>query len=168
MVLTRIADSIDWFNRTIGQAVGWLVLAMVLVQFLVVLFRHVFGLNSVGVQEAIVFMHGMVFMLAAAYILQIDKHVRIDIFYANSSSGRRRAINAVGTVFFLIPLMVLIGVMAWPYVAGSWRILEGSPDSGGLPVRYLQKSAILVFAVMMAMQGLAIILRVVVGKSQNR
>ncbi len=155
----RFLELIDGFNARVGNAVGWLVLAMVLLQFAIVLLRHVFGLSFLQMQEMVIFMHGFVFMLAAALVLQIDKHVRVDIFYERASPRRKALVNLVGSALLLIPLMTVIWLFAWPYVMESWLVFEGSPDPGGFGFLYLQKSAILLFAAMTGLQGLAILVR---------
>lgn len=166
--MQRLADLIDLVIRRIGSAVIWLVLIMVFLQFFVVIFRYVFGVNSIEAQESITILHGLIFMIAAAYVLQLDKHVRVDIFYADRSLRTKNAINMLGAILFLIPMAFIIWNYSWPYVGESWLIFEGSPDAGGLRVRYLQKSAILVFAALMALQGISILLRGLLGISAGR
>ena len=156
--MEKTTDLIDMVIRRIGSAVIWLVLITVFLQFFVVIFRYVFGINSIEAQETITILHGLIFMIAAAYVLQLDKHVRVDIFYAGCSVRTKSMINMLGALLFLMPMAFIIWYYSWPYVGESWQILEGSPDTG-LRVRYLQKSAILVFAALMGLQGISILLR---------
>lgn len=151
-----LANFIDWFNTTVGRGLAWLTLGIVLVQMGVVIARYVFGLGSIWAQESITYMHGFLFMLAAAYTLKLDGHVRVDIFYREAPPRRKAMVNLFGSLFFLIPVCLLIFYIAWPYVAQSWSILEGSQETSGIQGRYLQKTAILAFAAMMALQGLSI------------
>ncbi len=157
--MEKTAELIDLVIRRIGSAVNWLVLIMVFLQFFVVIFRYVFGVNSIEAQESITILHGLIFMIAAAYVLQLDKHVRVDIFFTDRSLLTKNVINMLGSILFLIPMSIIIWNYSWPYVGESWLIFEGSPDAGGLQVRYLQKSAILVFAALMGLQGISILLR---------
>ncbi len=150
---------IERTNRQLARVAAWLMLAMVLVQFVIVAGRYVFGLNSLIMQETVIIVHGLVFMLAAAQVLQDDKHVRVDIFYAGASKRKQGAINLAGTIFLLLPFAVIVLWHSMPYVVQSWKILEGSPDMDGLHLRYLQKTAILVFAATLGLQGLAMIVR---------
>ena len=156
--MQKIADLIDLVVRRIGGVAIWLVVFIVYLQFLVVIFRYVFGVNSIEAQETITILHGLVFMLAAAHVLQTNKHVRVDIFYAGLSPRAKTLVNMVGAILLLIPLSLVVWYYSWPYVGESWRILEGSPDTG-LRVRYLQKSAIMIFALLMGLQGVSIVLR---------
>ncbi|MBJ3776027.1 TRAP transporter small permease subunit [Acuticoccus mangrovi] len=157
--METVAALIDGFNRCVGKVVSWLVLTMVLVQFGVVLARYVFGTGDLWAQESIVYMHGFLFMLAAAYTLSEDGHVRVDIFYRSASLRYRAIVNLVGALFLLIPVSITILIASWNYVASSWRILEGSMESSGIPGVFLLKTAIPVFGVMMAAQGVVMILR---------
>ena len=154
--MRRLAGVIDALNERIGRAVSWLALLIVLIQFAVVVGRYVFGVGSIWVQELIIYLFGFLFMLAAAYTLRHDGHVRVDIFYREAPPRRKAIVNLVGSIVFLIPICLLILWAAWPYVMQSWAILERSQESSGIPARYLQKTAILVFAVLMALQGLSV------------
>lgn len=152
-----LARAIDRLNETIGVTVAWLALILVLVEFTVVLMRYVFGIGSVKMQESIVYMHAIIFMVAAGYTLLHNGHVRCDIFYAAASPRRQALIDLLGVAVFLLPMCVLIVWAAWPYVAQAWRVREGSPEGSlGIPGVYLLKSVILVFAGLVALQGLAL------------
>jgi TRAP-type mannitol/chloroaromatic compound transport system permease small subunit len=155
----------DGLNRQIARFVKWLALAMLLVQFGVVLGRYVFGVNSIAVQELILYMHATLFMLGAAYTLQVDKHVRVDIFYARLTPARRRFIDILGHVFFLIPSMLALLYWSWPSVANSWAILEGPISVGGLKAVFLMKSLIPLFAVTLVLQSLAQLVKLVSGET---
>jgi TRAP-type mannitol/chloroaromatic compound transport system permease small subunit len=150
-----VASLIDGLNERIGRSVAWLALLIVLVQFLVVVGRYVFGVGSIWLQELITYMFGFLFMLGAAYTLRHDGHVRVDIIYREATPRTKAIVNLVGSIAFLIPICALIFWIAWPYVMQSWAILERSQESSGIPARYLQKTAILAFAVLMGLQGLS-------------
>jgi len=154
--LQRIASILDGFSNRLGQAVSWIVLLMVLIQFAVVIMRYVFGVGSIWMQESIIYMHSLVFMLAAGYTLLHDEHVRVDIFYREASPKYKAAVNLAGTILFLWPMCWLIWDAAYPYVSLSWTIREGSPETSGIPAVYLLKSVILAFAVLVALQGVSL------------
>jgi TRAP-type mannitol/chloroaromatic compound transport system permease small subunit len=157
--LQGLAHAIDRLNETIGVTVAWLALATVLVEFTVVLMRYVFGVGSVKMQESIVYMHGIVFMGAAGYTLLHNGHVRCDIFYAAASPQRKALIDLIGVFIFLLPMCALIAWVAWPYVAAAWAVREGSQEGSlGIPGVYLLKSIILVFAGLVALQGVSLAL----------
>lgn len=159
--LKTISRTIDALNSAIGRAVCWLVLIMVLMQFAIVVLRYVFGIGSLAMYELVVYMHGLLFMMAAAYTLAEDGHVRVDIFYRGAAPRRQALVNIIGVLVFLIPTCVLILYITWPYVVRSWSVLEGSRETSGLPGVFLFKTVILVFAVMLILQGLAVVVRAV-------
>jgi TRAP-type mannitol/chloroaromatic compound transport system permease small subunit len=154
-----LAHAIDRLNEAIGVTVAWLALFLVLAAFTVVLMRYVFGIGSVKMQESIVYMHAIVFMVASGYTLLHNGHVRCDIFYAAASPRRRALVDLFGVVVFLLPTCALIAWAAWPYVAQAWSVREGSPEGSlGIPAVFLLKSVILVFAGLVSLQGIALAL----------
>jgi TRAP-type mannitol/chloroaromatic compound transport system permease small subunit len=155
--LKGIARGIDRLNESIGVSVAWLALFTVLMEFTVVLMRYVFGVGSVKMQESIVYMHATVFMVAAGYTLLHNGHVRCDIFYAAAPPRRKALIDLIGVFIFLLPMCALIAWVAWPYVAAAWAVREGSQEGSlGIPGVFLLKSIILVFALLLALQGVAL------------
>ena len=153
--LADIADRIDRLTAAIGGTVMWCALAMVVVQVVVVLMRYVLGVGSIWLSEAIVYAHATLFMGAAAWTLQQGGHVRVDVFYADASPRRRAVVDLLGALVLLLPFC---GVLAWfaiPYVGRSWAILERSREASGLPLVFLLKTLIPVFALLLALQGLA-------------
>ncbi|MDQ0316583.1 TRAP transporter small permease subunit [Amorphus orientalis] len=161
--MRAIAQAIDAINLWSGKVLAWLALAIVVVQFVVVVMRYVFGLGSIQMQELIIYMHGFLFMLAAAYTLRVDGHVRIDVFYREATPRRKAWINLLGCLFFLLPVCALIFWISWPYVANSWAIMEGSRESSGIQGVFLLKTAILAFAVQMGLQGVSMMLHSVLA-----
>lgn len=155
----RLSALIDGVNHRIGRTAAWLALAMVLVQFTVVVMRYVFGVGSIMMQEAIIYMHGVLFMMAAADTLLQDEHVRVDIFYATASAERQALVNMLGCAFLVLPFCILSVSVSIDYVAISWSVREGSRETSGIPAIYLLKSVILVFAVQMGLQAVSGIIK---------
>lgn len=156
----RIVTIIDAVNRVTGKAVAWLTLAMVLVTSLVVAMRYLFGFGFIWLQESVTFMHAVVFMLGAAYTLQRDEHVRVDIFYRNMSDRRRALVDVFGVLLFVFPLCGFILYESFDYVVASWSVREVSLNAGGLPYPFvpLVKSALLAMPIAVALQGVAMLL----------
>lgn len=153
--MLRLAERIDRLSTAIGRGAAWLVLAVVLVQFAVVVLRYLFGAGSIRLQEAVTYAHALAFLLAAAWALKTGAHVRVDVFYREAAAPRRALVDLLGTVFLLLPMMGLILWMSVPYVARSWAIFEGSQETAGLPAVFLLKTAIPLFALLLILQGLA-------------
>ncbi len=159
--LAAIADRIDHLMAAIGRAVMWLSLFLVLTQFSVVLMRYAFGIGSIWLSESIMYAHAALFLLAAAWTLQQDGHVRVDVFYSKASPRTKAIIDLFGSIIFLIPFMAVILFFSLPYAARSWSILERSRETSGLPFVYLLKTLIPLFALLMALQGLSQAMRAV-------
>lgn len=157
--LKRIANAVDLINDWIGRCLAWLTLGMVLVTFVVVLMRYVFGLGSTILQESVVYMHAIVFLACAGYALVYNGHVRCDIFYSAATTRSKAIIDLIGTFLFLIPMCVLIAWVTWPYARASWEVLEGSPEGRmGIPAVFVLKSLILVFAGLLGLQAVSLVL----------
>jgi len=152
---------IDRISVVTGQTAAWLTLLMVIVTFVIVVMRYIFGSGLIWLQEALTWMHATVFMLGAAYTLQRDDHVRVDIFYREMSTRRRAWVDLLGVVFFIAPLCVFFAIEALDYVGASWRIREVSRNAGGLPYPFvpLLKSALIVMPIAVLLQGLSLALR---------
>jgi TRAP-type mannitol/chloroaromatic compound transport system permease small subunit len=151
---------IDALNERIGRWVSWLTLFMVLLQFVIVLLRYVFGSGWIAAQEAVIYMHAAVFLGVAGYTLRHDGHVRVDIFYGAAGPRARAKVDLFGAIVLLLPMSVGIFVLSLPYVTAAWAVLEGSPQGqNGIPLVFLLKSLILVFAVLVALQGIALAIR---------
>jgi TRAP-type mannitol/chloroaromatic compound transport system permease small subunit len=129
--------------------------------------RYVFGSGSVWVQETITYVYATSFMATAGYALLRDGQVRVDIFYREASKRAKAVVDIVGTLIFLWPVTGLLLWVAYPYVARSFAILEGSRETAGLPFVYLLKAEILLFSGLLALQGLSLLIRsgfVLVGR----
>ena len=99
--------------------------------------------------------------LTAAWTLCTGGHVRVDIFYADASPRRRALIDLFGTLLLLLPFMLTLLWLSVPYAARSWAIMERSQETGGLPLVFVLKTLIPVFAVLMALQGVAQAIRAI-------
>lgn len=134
---------------------------MVLSTFVVVVLRYVFHVHLIWLQESVIYMHALVFMVGAAYTLQHDEHVRVDIFYREMSEQRRAWINLLGVLLFLLPLCVFMALQAWGFVMLSVKFGESSGESGGLPypMPLLLKSVLLLMPAVVALQGLSMALQ---------
>jgi TRAP-type mannitol/chloroaromatic compound transport system permease small subunit len=160
-VRKNISSHLDAVSINIGHAASWLTLAMVLVTFVIVVMRYVFNTGFIWLQESVTWLHAVVFMLGAAYTLQQDAHVRVDIFYRRMSDRRRAWVNLAGVLLFLFPLCGFFVYTSIDYVSTAWSIREISRNSGGLPYPFvpLLKSMLLVMPVAVALQGLSLLLR---------
>jgi len=159
-VIARTFKKIDQMNRALGRAAAWLALFMVLLQFAVVLLRYVFAIGFVPMQEAVWHLHGLLFMLGAAYTFLLNGHVRVDVIYRSATPEYKARTDLAGCLLFVVPVCLLTLYLSWDYVlrsiynvgSGAW-VLEGSPEFGGLPLIWAYKVVIWVFAVTLLLQG---------------
>lgn len=155
----RLIAAIDALNRRVGFAAAWLALALVVVQFAVVLLRYVFAIGFVWMQESVLYFYGIGFMAGAGYTLLRDEHVRVDVFYREAAPRRRALVDLLGAVFCVLPFCALVVWFSFDYVLRSWSVAEGSSEAQGLPLTFAFKTVILVFAVLLGLQGIAMVLR---------
>lgn len=137
-----------------GKAVAWLTVVMVLLTFIIVVLRYGFNLGWIWLQESLTYLHVAVFTVVAAWTLQQDGHVRVDIFYNGMTRKNRARVDLLGSLVFLIPFCIFILVISWPYVSNSWKLLESSREAGGLPLVFLLKSLMMVMPALLLGQAL--------------
>ena len=152
---------LDRLSSITGKITAWLTLFMVIVTFIVVIMRYVFDAGLIWVQESVVWMHAVVFMLGAAYTLHAEEHVRVDIFYRTMSARRRAWVDLAGVVIFLMPLCAFLAWASFDFVTQSWSIGESSRESGGLPYPFIPmlKTVLLLMPVAVALQGVSLCLK---------
>lgn len=152
-------DFLEAINLHVGNTVRWCGLLMLILQFIIVLLRYVFGISYIFLNEGVLYLHATLFMVGAGYTLLVDKHVRVDIFYAKCSPRGRAAIDLFGHLVFLLPSMTVLFFYSWPTVKSSWKILEGPISVGGIPASFLLKSLMPIFCVLLIIQCLANLLK---------
>jgi TRAP-type mannitol/chloroaromatic compound transport system permease small subunit len=165
--LQQIIKTLDGFSLLVGLVMRWLALAMVLIQFGIVVARYVFGLSDVAVQESVLYLHATLFMLGAGYTLLVNAHVRVDIFYSRLSHIGQLRIDLFGHLFLLMPTMLAIIYWSWPAVTNSWGILEGPISVGGIKAVFLLKTLIPAFAILLLLQSAAEVLRILMSDEQG-
>jgi TRAP-type mannitol/chloroaromatic compound transport system permease small subunit len=156
----NLCTALESFNERIGRALAWLTVPMVIGTFLIAILRYAFDIGWIWMQESVLWMHAALFMLAAAYTLKHDEHVRVDIFYRELSVRGKAWVNLLGTLLLLLPMSIFLIGMSYDYVETSWAIREGSREAGGLPFPFvpLLKSVIPASFVLVVIQGMASLL----------
>ena len=158
-IIKAYINFIDKLNEKIGSLTSWLTALLVLVVSYDVMVRYVFGESSVGLQELEWHLFALIFLVAAAYTLKMDDHVRVDVFYTKFSPKKQALVNFLGAILFLIPFCLLVIYSSQDFVSLSFRIGETSPDAGGLPARYILKAFIPISFFLLLLQGLALALK---------
>lgn len=170
--MNLLAGFVRWIsalNWLVGQLLSWLALGCVVVCFAVVVQRYFFDISILWMQDLYVWLSGAMFTGVAGFALLRNDHVRVDIFYAPAAVRRKAIADLAGVVVFLIPFVTIVLIYGWPYVARSWRLYEASSNVGGMPGFFVLKSFVIVFAVLVGLQGLAMAARailVLAGREQ--
>lgn len=158
-VIEWIVRAIDGLNNWVGNCTSWLSSLLVLVVCYDVFTRYFLRKSSVAVQELEWHIFAVLFLVAAAYTLKEDSHVRVDVFYTLLSPRGKAWVNLIGSLVFLIPFAILIIWTSKGFINMSWAIQETSPDPGGLPFRYVLKAMIPLGFSLVLLQGISLALR---------
>jgi len=150
--LLAFSRLIDYANECVGRAVAWLVLIAVLVSAGNAMTRYAFNVSSNAWLEIQWYLFSAIFLLAAGWALKRNAHVRIDVIASRLSANAQAWIDILGTVFFLMPMAMLILYFSWPMFVQSWTGHEMSSDAGGL-VRWPVKLLIPVGFALLVLQG---------------
>lgn len=154
-----LSESLNRVTHLTGLAVAWMLPIMVVLTSVIVVQRFLLDSGSIALQEAVTYFHATVIMLAGAYTLGVDGHVRVDIFYRKMSPLQRAWVDALGCVLFLLPLAVLSIALSSEYVLAAWKIREGSADAGGIGGVFLLKTLIVINGALLIIQALAGLLK---------
>lgn len=155
-ILIRIADLIDALNEWIGRGVAWVTLGLVLVVFVDVVMRYLLNISFVFTQELEWHLFAFIFLIGAGYTLLYDGHVRVDIIYQRLGFKGKAWVNLIGVILFLIPGCIMVISTSFKFAYNSFSILEGSPDPGGIPFRFVLKGCITVGFVLLLLQGISL------------
>lgn len=155
-ILMRVINRI---NIIVGHTFSWLAVGIFAVCFWVVIERYFFGNTRLWMQDLYVWMNGAMFTAVAAFALFRNDHVRVDIFFRSASTRTKAIMDLIGVLIFLLPFMYVVWIYAYPNVMRSWARFEASANVGGMPGLYLLRSFILVFAGLVALQGVAMLIR---------
>jgi len=156
--LLGISRLIDRITEIIGKSVSWLILVAVLVSAGNAIIRKIFNMSSNAWLEAQWYLFGAAFMLAAAYTLSQNEHIRIDVVYGKFSRRVQHWIDLFGHVFFLMPFVLLMLYFFIPYVRMSYMSGEVSSSAGGLII-WPAKAILLFGFILLALQGVSEIIK---------
>ncbi len=155
----RISTTLENLLEHSGRILSVLPLLLILLQFSVVIMVYVFKLGSIQLQESLQYINAFMFLGGAGYTALRDEHVRVDLFYSKLTEQNKAKVNFFGMIFLLIPFLWLFAQSAVPYMADSWRIMETSIESSGLPFVYILKSTLILFPLTLALHVVASLLR---------
>jgi len=133
-LLLTLSRSVDAITERIGRTIYWLVLVAVLISAANAVVRKAFNYSSNSFLEIQWYLFSMIFLFLAGYTLKNNEHVRIDIISGRLSPRGRAIIDIFGTLFFLLPMAVLIMYLSWPVFVDAWTRNEVSTNAGGLVI----------------------------------
>lgn len=157
--LNRILNGVDQFINWMGRATSWLVPILVLLVCFDVFSRYVFGESQIWMVELEWHLFAVIFLIGAAYTLQEDKHVRVDVFYSKFSRKDKGLVNFIGTLILLIPWGIVLLVYSFEYAMDAYRIGEGSPNPGGIPAWYVIKFVLPLGILLLLLQALVLLFK---------
>lgn len=166
-LLGKIAAMICAVNLVVGRTFSWASLGIVAICFTVVVQRYVFAASYVWMQDLYIWLNGAMFTAVAGFALLRDDHVRVDIFYRPARKRTRALTDLVGVFLFLLPFTWVVYTYSMPFVLRAWSYHEASANVGGMPGLFVLKSFIIAFALLIALQGVAMVIRSVLVLSGN-
>ena len=143
--------TIEKFTNFIGEKVSYLIPVMTAMMVVVIISRYFFGIGRTGMQELVMYFHAMVFLGCAGFVFNKDDHVRVDIYYRDSSKKYKNFINLICGVIFLSPVVIFIAFYSFNLIVMAWSVKEISTEAGGFPFVYIQKSLIFLFPLTLAL-----------------
>jgi TRAP-type mannitol/chloroaromatic compound transport system permease small subunit len=158
-LLAATADRLDAFTTGVGRVAAYFVVATVVICFVNVYLRYVLGIGFVWLQESYIWTHVAAIMFGSSYALLLGGFVRVDMLYARMSVRAKAWVDLLGTIVFMGPFLWMAGASGWSFFLASWRMSERSAYESGLPGTYALKATIVAFAVLVGIQGLAIVCR---------
>jgi TRAP-type mannitol/chloroaromatic compound transport system permease small subunit len=156
--LLAVARVIDRVNEFVARWISWLILVSILVSAINAVIRKAFNISSNAWLELQWYLFGAAFMLAAAYTLKQNEHIRIDVVYGMFSRRVQHWIDLLGHTLFLMPFVLLMVYFFVPYTLLSFRNQEVSNNAGGLII-WPAKAILLAGFTMLAIQGVSEIIK---------
>lgn len=153
--LIYLRNGINALTAAIGKAAAWLTGALVVLTCADVIYRRLLRDSHAWVGELEWHLFALIFLLASAYALQKDRHVRVDLFYAEATAKDKAWVNLIGSLVFLIPWCILIIYVSTRFAWQSFADGEGSPQPDGLPYLWIIKSAIPLCFFLLLLQAVA-------------
>jgi len=165
--LLRLSRAIDWVNDQFGRIATWTVLIATLISAGNASSRYLFSVSSNAWLEIQWYLFAAMVLLGAPYVLKINEHVRVDLLYGMMPERVRLWIDLLGTIFFLLPICIIMIYFTWPWFLESWRINESSMNAGGL-IRWPVKLILPLGFALVALQGVSEIIKRIQAIIQHR
>ncbi len=156
--IEKYIAGVNFLSKWSGRLAAILTSVLVVVICVDVVLRYLFQFSSVAFYDAEWHLFSLIFLVGAGFTLKADRHVRVDVFYSRFTQKQQAWVNLIGCLFFLVPFCLIVIKGGIPYVEVSFQMNEKSTDPGGLPYRYLIKSAIILGFALLLLQGTVLFL----------
>ena len=133
--------------NSLGKFISLMIPIMTILMIVIIVARYFFGIGLTGLQELVMYIHALIFLGCAGYVHYNDEHVRVDIFYRESSDKYKKKVNFLLSLSFLLPLCFVVGYYSIELITMAWKIKEVSTEAGGLGYVYIQKTLIILFPI---------------------
>lgn len=155
----RLANGLDVAIEWALRAAMLAAILLFLLQLIVVIASYALALTATWLSESVIYAFAAMFMLGAASALRDDAHVRVDILRPRFGENGRNWIELAGTYLLLFPICIRLLTTGEQGLARAWSLFEGSRESDGLPLLFLFKTLVPVFAILLILAGLSVALR---------
>ena len=159
--IPRLSKVLDRFITGIGETAAWLNAVLIVVIITQVVLRYVFSKGLVRLEELQWHLYAVCIMIGLSYCATRDTHIRLDLLYHRFSQRKKEIIDLLGTVFLLMPMVIIVLMHSWPFVTESFRLMEGSDSVVGLPYRWVVKSFLLIGFGLLGLAGISRLIRAV-------
>ena len=169
--MNRLITKLDDINEKAGRIFSWSASLLVWLICIDVIMRYVFNYTLIWILELESYLFACIFLLASGYAFKYDRHVRVDLFYANYSKKSKAWTNFLGGVFFLLPWTIVSCYVCFYYFLKSYNIGESSSQPGGLPALYVLKFILFLGFVLLFIQAVSSILKsflIIIDKDQEK
>ena len=151
LAFSRVVDTV---SAAFGKVADWMVLLSCVISAGNAFVRYGVSYSSNAWLEVQWYLFAGMVMLGASYTLFRNEHVRVDLVYGNLGERARLWVDVFGFIFFMLPAVMLLAWMTWPFFVDSFLREEGSPNAGGL-LRWPVKIVMPLGFFLLTLQGLS-------------
>ncbi len=159
--MPKFSMTLDRFIAGVGEAAAWVNVVLVAVIIAQVILRYVFSSGLVRLEELQWHLYAVGIMIGLSYCATRDTHIRLDLMHHRFPQRRKEIVDLLGTVFLLLPMVIIVLMHSWPFVAESFRLMEASDSVVGLPYRWIVKSFLLTGFGLLGLAGVSRLIRAV-------
>ena len=161
--MKNLQKFLDNFIEKVGYGTSFLVVVMVFLVTLTLFLRYVLSIGSVALQESIMYLHAIFFMIGISFAIKENAHVKIDILSNKFNNKQKNVVFIAGLIFFMIPFSLFVILISIDMVSNSWEVMEQSSEAGGLNLVYLLKSVIPLTGFLIFLQSISELIKNIIS-----